>query len=256
MRPLSRIAWLAAACGVVGVAAQDQREHSYPATLTPGDGVLLFSPTSDASAWTLSNSSSNSSQPSTSPGAAGSDFVASTNATNATASFAFYGSSFNVLGSGNGELQVSVIGFADMQRDPRRSPDWDSPHHDNSTHPNRTREIKSTRYVFNATAGGVLYSDNSTDAEWKNVTVQLTSGAVAIEQVQVTHRVNISANQPEEAPLLTLPAVWWGNGSLNGGQEIQFYGPWEAKNLTSGKRPSLAAIDDQMATPSRDTPPP
>lgn len=251
----SKLVWLAAATGAVGmigVAAQDQRGHSYPATLTPGDGVLLFSPSSDASAWVLSNSSANTST----PASTADHFIASTNTTNATASFAFYGSSFSVLGSGNGELQVSVIGFADVQRDPRRSPDWDSPHHDNSTHTNRTREIKNTRYAFNSSSGGVLYSDNSTEAEWKNVTVQLSSGAVAIENVQVTHRVNISANQPEEAPLLTLPAVWWGNGSLNGGKEIQFYGPWEAKNLTSGKHPSLAAIDEQMATSSRDTPPP
>lgn len=216
--------------------------------------MLLFSPASAVSAWTLSNSSATNSS---TPASSIAPFMASTNATNATASFAFYGSGFSVLGSGVGELVVSVLGFTEAERDPRRSPDWDSHHQDaNASHANRTTEIANQRYAFNASAGGVLYSDNSTDAEWKNVTVQLGSGAVAIEQVQVTHRVNISANMAEEAPLLTLPAVWWGNGSLNGGKELQFYGPWEAKNLTSSMPPSLFLDADlQTATPSRDTPP-
>lgn len=121
--------WLAAAAAVA--VAQEQREHNYPAILTPGDGVLLFSPASAASAWMLSNNSDTNS----SAVASTSQFVASANATNASASFAFYGSSFEVLGSGNGELVVSVLGFTDAERDPRRSPDWDSPHHDaNASH--------------------------------------------------------------------------------------------------------------------------
>lgn len=241
------LVWLAAA---TAVAAQEPRVRSLPATLTPGDGVLLFSPASAASAWELTGSNSTASTP-----GAPAALEARTNATNATASFAFFGSSFSVLGSGAGELAVSVRGLADSGRDPRRAPDWDSPHDHgpNGTHANMTREISAQRYAFNA-SHGVLYSDNSTNAEWKNVTVQLASGAVAVDEVRVTHRVTVAANRAEEAPLLTLPAVWWGNGSLNGG-ELQFHGAWEAKNLTRGACSTPALRRGQADSQDTDTEP-
>lgn len=228
--------WLAAAAVAV---AQEQRERTLPATLTPGDGVLLFSPASVSPVWTLlntsltSNTSLTTSNSNSSP-LASSPLLASTNTTNATASFAFFGTSFSIVGSGAGELQVSVVGFAESEHDPRRAPDWDGPHRPdaNVTVPaNRTREISSQR--LNITSG-VLYADNSTTAEWKNVTVQLVSGSVAIKEVQINHRVQVSANRADEAPVLTLPAVWWANGSLNGGGELQYHGAWGAKKLTAG----------------------
>lgn len=288
----TRLLWLAAAAGT-GALAQDEqhqpqpqeqpRELTLPSTLTPGDGALLFSPdAASGAAWVLSNAS-DPSDPSAPPAAASADsadspdgagaalpaLVASTNATNASASFAFFGTGFAVVGTGAGELHVTVQGFADGagEADPRRAPDWaPKAHGDASVNTSATgpaagpagmagaatRELASARYGFNASDGGVLYSDNGTAAaEWKNVTVRLASGAVALQRVQVQHGVRASANRAQDAPLRTLPAVWWANGSLYAGDELQFHGPWAAQNLTSGTCTLLPRLIGLTGLPDR-----